>query len=917
MRKFKRLFLVASALLFTVSLASCDNTKRNTVTPMGNISSETIVATAGNNKITADVFYSQLRNQGYNTVFNKIKSDLFAKEIGEVKAEFNFADSKVNDYERELFDSFASAIYGTTDLETIKDLKEDELNTKIQKAIDSFNNEGITLTKEDCLKYTEIDEEIAFTAVPEKIVNKYITAIAINKASKDKLAEIVDFEEIEDEKNSFYISEEAIENYYNSNNKSYGTYQAIIIQFNTLTEAKNAIAATEAKVGALTNENAKDFYVSLYNTYYNYRYEIDAVDTFKDYGKVSTKTIFNVNEDENELNNISSSVQSVLTTTLENDFDYLERPFNRDNKYLMVYRGQTTYDVKETYNNLEVNEDGQVEWETLIADETAYSAVKKEIKEKLIENKVSSYNSTILSDRIEAADIKIYDPLFESKFEASYEDTYELISTKDFNNDLVYSLTYGGVEYKYEVSSFYKDQALVCGVKTIYNLLSQKYAYALKDLFLDEDAIETIEEDVESSIKTFKNDENTAYPKELGLETFLVANYGFATEALVKEAKVAQSALSKYLADTLYDEWANNTKHEIAYDKLNALDNILASGNKKYNDIFSINIDHMLIYLDDNGDGSPDDPKEFTKYFTVEEKTAYENALVELAKAIYAESQAEALTESNDLMEILNYIVEAYTKNEKLFSDETKTWADYKKYNFLLKVESLSSSGDTTQNNVGNYVTEFGDYVKDLYDVIIDNEIKVEDDEPKFIFTSSKDAAPASFADLCATQFGYHMIVVNDFEERGSTESLEKDDTNGYQANIEVLIDEKDKDNTGDNIYVVVNNTYNKEKTTANINQLFVYYVQKQTGTTSTLDSDVAEIMANMFGSAITRFQSTSFQNYLLYNDLNATINYAELAPYYANYEGFLARNSQSYDAEDDFADWYSDSMNWARPYAN
>lgn len=920
MRKIKRLFLIVSTLLFAISLASCDSTKRNTQTPMGDINASTIVATAGEYKLTADVFYSQLRNQGYSTVLNKIKSNLFAAEITEVKNSFNFSDSEVNDYERQLFDSFASAIYGSTDLETIKDLTEDELNEKINKCIDTFNNEGITLTKEDCLKYTEIDEEIAFTAVPDAVVNKYILTIATKKAAKDKLATIVDSEKIEDSEgelitNTNYIDEEDIESYYEKNQKTYGTFNAIIIQFNTLTEARKAIAATEAQVGALTKENALNFYINLYNNYYNYRVEIDSTTPFKDYGNAKTRTIFKVNADENDLNEISSSIQSIVTTTLENDFDYLERPFNQSNKYIMVYRGETTYDINDKYSITETDDEGQVTWETLKANAKAYEEISKEIKDELIDQKVSSYTTTITNDRIEAAEIKIFDPLFETKFKSSY-DNYELIDTKAFNNSNIYELVYNNNTYTYSVADFYAEQALSSGVKTIYNLLSNEYAYGYKDLFLDEEAIEAIEDEVEASIKTFNKDENTAYPKAIGLETFLVANYGYTTEELVIKSKVAQSALSKYLSDALFDEWAT-ADHKVAYDKLNALDNILAAGNKKYNDIFSINIDHMLIFLDDNGDGNPDDPKEFTKYFSAEEKTAYENALVALAQAIYAETQVEELTKSNDLMEILNYIVEAYTKNEALYSDPTKTWADYKKYNFLLKVESLSSSGDTTQSNVGNYVVEFGDYVKELYDVVVENEIKIEDEEPKFIFTTSKDSAPSTFADLCATQFGYHMIVVNDYEERGTTESKKDDDTNGYQANIEVLIDEKEKDNTEDNIYVVVEDTYNEDsKTAANIKQLFVYYVQKQTGATSTLDSDVEDVMKSMFGDAISRYLSTSFQNYLLYNELAVKVEYAPLATYYANYKGYLARTSQNYDAEDDFADWYSDSINWARPYA-
>ena len=919
MRNIKRLFLIVSTFLFAVSLASCDNTKRNTTTPTGDINSTSVIAKAGENNLTADVFYSQLRNQGYNTVLNSIKSNLFANEISEVKASFNFTDSQVNDYERELFDAYAAAIYGTTDVEAINDMEEADRNKAIAQFIDTCNNEGITVTKEDCSKFIEIDEEIAFTAVPEGIQNKYVLAIAINKAAKAKLTEIVDLEEIENSENKLvdntnYISEDDVKAHYDINNKKYGTYQAIIVQFNTLTEARNAIAKTTAQVGELTDANALQFYVALYNNYYNYRVEIDSTTPFKDYGKSKTQTVFEVNEDENQLNTISSSIQSIVTTTLENDGDYLVKPFNKNNKYLMVYRGETTFDINEKYSITEVDQDGYVAWETLKANTTAYNEVYATIKEKLIENKVAAYNTTIIEDRIEEAEIEIYDPLFEMKFESSYSDYYELIDRKAFDNANIYKLVYNGNTYTYSVADFYAEQALACGVKVIYNQLAGEFAYNLKDLFLTEDDIEAIEKEVESSIKTFNKDENTAYPKTIGLETFLVANYGYATEELVVRNKVAQSALASYLSDSLFDEWAT-ADHKVNYDALNALNNILTAGNAKYNDIFSINIDHVLIYLDDNGDGTPDDPKEFTKYFSAEEKAAYEAALLSLSQAIYAEANCEELTKSNDLMEILNHIVEAYSKNEALFSDSTKTWADYKQYNFLLKVESLSSSGDTTQSNVTNYVKPFADYVRELYKVVVEADLLITDEEPVFVFTTSKNAAPAVFEDLCTTEFGYHMIVVNEYTKPSTTDSLEKDDTNGYQKDIEVLINEKETDNTEDNIYVVVENTYNEETTKANINQLFVYYVQKQTGATSTLDSDVEEVLSAMFNDCITRYLSNGFQNYLLYNDLNVVVEYAPLASFYTNYKGFLERSSQNYDVEDKFTAWYSADANWTRPY--
>ena len=918
MRNIKRLFLSIVALLFVISVASCDNSKRNTSTPMGSISNETTVATAGDlTPLKNDVYYSQLRNQGYNTVLNNIKANLFDKEIKEVKATFNFSDSTVNDYERELFDSYASSLFGTTDSETVKDLTEADLNKNIAKFVDTCNNEGILIESKD-IQYSLANDKVEFTAVPEAIINKYIVNIAINKAAKDELKTIVDKEEIEKDgklvTNTNYIDEDAIETYYNNNNKKYGTYQAIVIQFNTLTEAEKFIGSTE-----ITDANALAFYVNLYNTYYNYRIHINGDTPFMNYGNVSTKTVFEVNADKNELSEISSSVQNIVTNTLKEN-EYLTKPFNKNNKYVMVYRGEAVFQINEKYG-LTTDKDGYVTWDTLKTNQNAYNEVRAEIVDSLIDSKVSSYTTTVINNRIEAADIKIFDPLFEMKFEGSYADYYDYINADEFENDKIYTLTYKDVQNTYTVEQFYTEQTQISGTKIIFSELSNIFAYSLKDLFVTEETIDTLTKEVENAIKSFNKNENTAYPKEIGLETFLVANYGYTNTAAVIENKIAQSALTSYLSDSLFDEWAE-ADHSITKDpsKLHALNNILATGNTKYNDIFSINIDHILIYIDDNGDGNPDDPKQFFKNFESEEAVkAYEDALGELAKAIYNEANCDKLTKSNDLMEILNYIVEAYTMDKPLFSAEDKTWADYKKYNFILKVESLSTSGDTTQSNVGNYVKEFGDYVKTLYDTLVKESIKIEDKEPVFIFpsTTKENKGPKGFDDLCATQFGYHMIVVNDYEERGSTKSLEKDDSNNYQKNVEVLINEKDKDTRGDNIYVIVDNTYNENTNAANFKQFFVYYVQKQTNTTSTLVSEVQTVLSAMFDDAISRYLSTGFQNYLLYNRLNATIvlENPTLAKQYANYKGYLARNSQSYDANDEFAAWYADTMVWTRPY--
>ncbi|MDE7105926.1 MAG: hypothetical protein K2O22_02030, partial [Anaeroplasmataceae bacterium] len=330
-----------------------------------------------------------------------------------------------------------------------------------------------------------------------------------------------------------------------------------------------------------------------------------------------------------------------------------------------------------------------------------------------------------------------------------------------------------------------------------------------------------------------------------------------------------------------------------------------------------INIDHILIFIDDDGDGSPDDPKDFVKNFTDAQKKEFDAALLELANAIYAEATCEELTKSNSILDILKYIVGAYNRNESLFSDPTKTWESYKKYNFLLTAESLSSSGDTTQSNVSAYVKEFGDYVKKLYSKAVEDKLVVDSKTSTFYFVESGNKAPSQIEDLCATQFGYHMIVVNSYDTPSTTKSTSSSDTYGYYKDIEVLLNEKETDTTLDNIYVVIPDTYNEEEKTATMNQFFVYYVQKLKGATSSLDSTLRDVLSSMFDDAISHYTSSGFQNFLLFKDLDitATESNSILARQLENYASYLKRTSQEYDDENNFESWYSGEIDWSRPY--
>ena len=775
MKKIKRLFSLVAIFLFIVTLASCNSsTPINTTVPTSSLNLNSVVASAGDFEIKNDLYYTRLRALGYDTVYKNIRKVLFAEEYAFVQTQINFDDKLDNDYEEELFDAYASEIFGTNSPETFEDYTSEELDKYIAKYIDNSSNKGIFVTKEQCLNYVITDDKLnfVFRYIPQEVLEDKLLDIAINKAAKDALEKIVDDERIEDEdgklvSNSNYISEDNIKVYFESTYRNYGSYQAIVIQFNNLTEARETIRKVENIVGPLTDDNALEFYVTLYNTYYNYRpHQLSLSNPFNS----AAKTEFVVNEDKDELSEISSAIKSVITNTLDEDHQYLIRPFNQNNKYVMIYRGSTEYAVNKEYGFTPLNE--EIDWSDLVTNDTALAEVKAIIRDKLIDNKVSSYTSKVLQKRIEEADIEIYDPYFEFRFHNNFEDYYELIAPEKFDNDNIFKVAYNNNTSTYSVVDFYTEQSRISGVSIVVDLLKYDYVYQFLDRYLDADDISSYESQIDTAIDTFNKNENNTYSSNLGESLFLLGTYGYATrDDALKYNILSSRILSSYLSESVFDEWAAVNEdgtypdtHDIAYDKLNILENILDAGNNNYNNLFSINIDHILIYLDDDSDGSPDDPKKFLRDFSPAQKAEFETALLELANAIYNEANCEELTRSNNIMEILKYVVTAYSKNEPLFSDPTKTWADYKKYNFLLRVESLSSSGDTTQSNVNNYVKEFADYVKELYQTAKENSLVVNEDNPVFYYVKSQKDAPSSMDDICATQFGYHMIIVNDYD---------------------------------------------------------------------------------------------------------------------------------------------------------
>lgn len=925
MKRFKRFLLVALTLFLGLTITSCKQAStRNTTVPYGSLDLNAVVAQSSKDiTLTNDTFYSRLRAKGYDIFTEEIKRTIYEAEINAITklvhssslGDLTSEEKKVLSYEdteidgvrydelkdifvSELSSSLLTSIFSSTDAYTINSKTDKEKQTSIAKYVESMQRQGYTVTA-DNISYSDTDEDGTMDIDLEKIPSDILASLILTKAedfyAQKELYKIADKEYLnegtdDEEKNDNYLfKESSIISSYDSSYKTFGTYKAIIITFNSRREAMETMKVlgdTE-----ITSENVLDSYLKLYNKYYScYGTQTEDSDLFS----------YEVSVDKNELDDISSSVNTLITETLDNG-EFLTEPRNLDDKYVLAYRISTNY----VYEEKEFDE----------LDEATRTEVERMIKNNLVKANSSSYITTAFKAALDNSSLEIYDPLFEYKFRNSYTDNYDLIDKDNENIDknLIFKLN----NTEFTIESFYDKASSRFGAGIVTEYFQQEYTLKYLDDFVTEETTKTNKETLEKAIKSFEKNENSTYPKEIGLQTYLLNAYGYETkDDVLKYYYQASSCMSSYKAKVLFDEWATD-EHTISDEAKKVLERILAVGNNSYESLFSINVDHILINIDYDADGNADDPDKFISEHP-EIKERFEAAVENLAQAIYREATYTDYKD-NSLYDTLAYIVNQYNKGAALLSNPTDSWDNYKtEFNFLLRAEQLASSSDITQDSVSNFVTPFADYIKDMYTKATEDEVKLDDNGNFFTvqdgkLTEAADGSKITTETLCKTVYGYHLIVLNDYDGPDSLKfTKDENDSNGYQEAIQVLISEDEDDETN-NVYVTLS-SYNESSTSANLNQLFIYYVQSKNGDSSSLDSNIESLLSTLFTDPIEKYSSSNFQTMVLLDIINITSSNEKITRLVEAERGYYANLVIDYDSESEYISWISKDMDWTRP---
>ena len=821
-----KVLLVLLVLFVGISLTACgeetDTTNKNV--PYGTLSSETVYASIGDIKLSEKALYDELRVNGFDYLFDEIINTLVKP------SDFGLS---VDNNREELIELVNKACYGTSDEEALAKMNSTTKATYVKKYVDSMYLQNINITAtniytEECLGHYL--NQLAQKAYAEKVLtdenSKYFYA---NEFQKENGEFVLD-EDGEQIKNTYYISEESIESSYNSTKNSEAEYNVVIVAFNTLADAKKALN------GYNENELTYENFQTIYNNKYGYK-------------TVSEDNFFLTTT---ELSAYDSGLSTLVKNMKAGDYK-LYQQFGK-NVYL-VYLNQ---------------EKPEVEYEKL--EEADKAAAKEETIKELIEGKLTSnVISTLLVEKVYDTEIVIYDYVFDALYAAENSDHKRLEASewKDEYNSYVAKV---GETY-ITVADFYSKLEKLLGLTTSLDyftnevLLNSKYA----DKLTDKD-LETIDNEYKTAVESFEKDSyaSSGLPASVGKDVFLFAYFGSTNETEIKNQYKSQKIWEYYLKEKPENYFA-----------------LAEAFSKQYHDkYFDLSVKHILLTVDFDSDGTPDDPELFMNKLSEEKQTAFTNAIVTAMDAIVKEVNYIVEEDYSSLVDALDYVLREFYANGTLLSDTTKTWSFYKdEFNLGLTIEDLSSVSSSTYSQ---YVKEFGIGVQKLY-AQLSEEKKLDDD---YLASSV-----SNIDELIKTNYGYHILGVYNSGNVTSALYTKDNDSSEQYVNIKVEVNGEK---------VTIENAYSENKW-ASINQIRIYDAQVNTedGITD-LPSAVKTYISKFYTTFTSRFNNESFRNILLAKT-ELTIDFAD-ANNDAKYAEFIEIQKRQLDSYEDYS---SESINF------
>lgn len=901
---YKRVLGLLIVLVTAFTLAACGS--KVAKIPYGSLDDTAYIKGDGF-EITEKELYDEMKVSGTNVLLRMFNEVLFKDELATINANFM-------DYKQMVADYANKSIFGSSDLEVLKEMDDETLTRQIESYIDSMYLAGISIEAADI-------DRTDFINHAETILDYY----KIDAAKKIYAKEKLDLEVVDKESTTYIDKNKDIQTYFKGNVEKRYDLSSINIRFTNSFEANQTLKQFAVKQyrsqwyeiqdprsvvvtgyalevmndlgftndGALNDTDYQKYYdayqvnpdrtplehadsalstdetlvkfLEIYNWVYPYRTQID-VNAHQTVQSVLEDTaLVNAEEDNKGIftkayGDFPAETQANLRTYLydtlsveENGTRFTAAPRPYGNYYYIVF--------KLADHNEEILEQIDADKQLIVwADEakTTLTEYAQTYYDKLVESKLSdSYIAGKATTRLTESEITLYDEQLHLFLSRSYTN---MTLPKRVGDDLV--ATIDGVDIT--VDAFYEKLETQLGVSVALDLalrealLNSSYKDQITSAQMDE-----YRSNIETMIQQFGQDQFAAsgFPATMGRKNFLrLAFRANSIDEAVQNVYVSSEVESLFLKD-----YETHFGMEI-YDKFATLSNRLMD------QFFSISSSHLLVYVDMDENDDHDVPSEFFQTLSSPKVLEYETLITELIQLIYDEVSKHASFTTG-----FNTVVKEYNDSAKVIpagslpgSTPEHKWARFKQAGLQIMFQSLGATTNQTNypGQTSSLDKKFYEREIALYDRLKQDYYDIDKKFPSQVL----DAKPVSYSDVLETDFGWHLILATGGQVAKSAKFTLEDDNyakTGDEYKIYEHISVKDKD--GNETFI---NAYSDSNhITANQIRIYLNEINTEFGVTS-LPSSVKDVINAYFTPIKTKYENNFTKLHILSNylkDLNIT----------------------------------------------
>ena len=737
----KKLIMLSLMVLTSMVIISCSDTETTT-------SEETTTETQINHTFDMDaVYYS---GDGYEVTFKELFDSIKTNDG---------ADQLIEMVDREILSDYFNLIstedienkriqliYGTNDQEIIDDIDED----KVTDMIKSYNDGMVVLGfSEDDTPYLEllvardlyVKELLTNPDIEDN--NLYINALDIaEEYTKRRTGEV----------NAIlvrYESSETVTSLLRENNLvEYNGELRLYTDESVPLSSVPSHRLNDENTRSLTEAELLQYFIEFYNEAYDgQRDPILETSSLEDL-LVNDALVF----DYEALSDINVKLGNLLFTGLSTMVDqeniyYTYKPFevkitNRNNYYLIL-------NLDRDYVDLSGFDGDQAELINIIGEDV-YTDIQNDLVNTLL--KESSFVGRQLKTLREEHDFEIFDYYLKLDYESvvprdmektNFNQSDFVIATLDGEDILVKDLMAFALERKAPLYLLHAAQL------DILRLTHYEDVYCDDEGNCELDYTQNNSGAMNTHIASYAELENSFNESQYA-NYYTFADYLYLAYGVKNDVEMINSYVKRTLEPLFIYNYVLENKDQMISEMMPII-------NEYYDNYFSLDVRHILIYIDDNGDGNPDDYEEY--YEGLEDGQAEFDTMV-------SNFRTDIITYLSENDDDLALVVSTYEKA----SSTDELWGAYKRAGLRILTENLSAQKSLTYTNT--YKAYEDGFVDGLVSTYQQYQL-TENIDKDFIYSDV----------LIETSYGLHIVKAekgDDFELPSAEFTVSEDTTFNY-----------------------------------------------------------------------------------------------------------------------------------------